>query len=259
MKEISMNIKSSSRAERGVAEPDRVLVWDVPVRLFHWLMVASFAGAYLTAESERWRVVHVTLGYTMAGLVLFRLGWGLVGTRYARFSQFVRGPAVIASYLRSLVRGKPDHFIGHNPAGAVAILALLGLALAVAASGWAQWNEVGGDWLEELHEALANIMLGLVAVHVAAVFISSRLHRENLVAAMVHGKKPGQPGQGIARHWNVLGIGLLAAVLGFWLLQWHSTPAVLGPDTGAAQVGKQEQDTHEHGKHGHGKHGHDGH
>ena len=86
-----------------------------------------FAGAYLTAESERWRLLHVTLGYTMAGLVGFRIFWGLVGTRYARFSSFLRGPQAIARYLKSLVSGKPEHHTGHNPAGALAILEFLAL------------------------------------------------------------------------------------------------------------------------------------
>src|SRR6516162_5168079 len=110
-KEISMNTASASPAESSGEMPEpasgirRVLVWDAPVRVFHWLMVFSFAGAYLTAESERWRLVHVTLGYTMVGLVAFRIVWGLVGTRYARFSNFVRGPAAIANYVRGLVRG----------------------------------------------------------------------------------------------------------------------------------------------------------
>jgi cytochrome b len=81
-------------------EQTKILVWDAPVRVFHWLMVLSFAGAYLTAESERWRLVHVSLGYTMAGLLVFRILWGLLGTPYARFSSFVRGPAAVARYLR---------------------------------------------------------------------------------------------------------------------------------------------------------------
>jgi cytochrome b len=109
-----MNTTSASPANSPGATPERasairkVLVWDAPVRVFHWLMVLSFAGAYLTAESERWRIVHVTLGYTMVGLVAFRVVWGLVGTRYARFSSFVRGPAAIARYLRGLIRVGPS-------------------------------------------------------------------------------------------------------------------------------------------------------
>ena len=141
-----MNTTSASRAEARTDAPAgrKVLVWDAPVRVFHWLMVASFAGAYLTAESERWRLAHVTLGYTMAGLVLFRILWGLVGTRHARFSSFVRGPRAIKSYLVALLRGRPEHHVGHNPAGALAILLLLGLTLAITASGWATFNDLGG-------------------------------------------------------------------------------------------------------------------
>src|SRR5512139_2829983 len=102
-----------------------ILVWDLPTRVFHWLLALSFAGAYVTAESERWRLVHVTLGYTLGGLLVFRLLWGLMGTRHARFASFVRGPAAVLRYLRSLVSGHPEYYTGHNPAGALAIVALL--------------------------------------------------------------------------------------------------------------------------------------
>ncbi|MCG2584330.1 cytochrome b/b6 domain-containing protein [Massilia sp. TS11] len=204
-----------------------ILVWDLPVRVFHWLMVLCFAGAYLTAESDGLRLVHVTLGYTMAGLVGFRLVWGLIGTRYARFSEFVRGPRAVAGYLRDLFSGKARHFTGHNPAGALAILALLGLTLAVTLSGHATLNALGGEWLEDAHEAVANLMLGVVIVHIGGVLASSLLHREKLVPAMVHGRKAGAEGEGIRSGWNVVGILLLAAVLGFWWLQWQSPPAAL--------------------------------
>lgn len=199
----------------------RILVWDVPVRVFHWLMVLSFAGAYLTAESERWRVVHVTLGYTMAGLVGFRLLWGLVGSRHARFANFVRGPRQVKAYLRGLLRGAPEHYAGHNPAGALAIMALLGLALVVTASGWKTYNDMAGHWFEDIHEAAANIMLGIVGVHIAGVMIASWLHRENLVGAMVTGRKPGRPDEGIRRAWRSVAVLMLVTVLSFWWLQWN--------------------------------------
>ena len=89
------------------AKSEQVLVWDAPVRAFHWLMVLCFTGAYLTSESEAWRLIHVTLGYTMAGLVASRLVWGLIGTRYARFTSFVRGPQAVAHYVRTLLRQLP--------------------------------------------------------------------------------------------------------------------------------------------------------
>ena len=113
----------------------RVRVWDVPVRVFHWLMVVCFAAAWLTSESERWRLAHITAGYTMAGLVAFRLVWGLVGTRHARFASFVRGPRAVAGHVRELLHGREAVHTGHNPAGAVAIVLMLGLTLAVTATG----------------------------------------------------------------------------------------------------------------------------
>lgn len=216
-----MKTMSASHAE---AAPGRILVWDLPVRVFHWLMALSFAGAYLTAESERWRLAHVTLGYTMAGLVVFRLLWGVAGTRHARFTAFVRGPAAAVRYLGSLLRGQPEHHAGHNPAGAWAIIALLLLAAGISASGWAVYSDMGGHWLEEAHEVLANLMLAVVVVHIAAVAMSSWLHRENLVAAMVHGRKGGTPQEGIDQARRGVAALLVAAVLGFWWMQWHSAP-----------------------------------
>ena len=222
-----MNAISASRAESVADEPAsrRIRVWDAPVRVVHWLMVASFAGAWLTAESEHWRLVHVTLGYTLAGLVAFRIVWGLVGTRHARFASFVRGPAAVARYLGSVLRGRPAHYVGHNPAGALAIVALLLLAVVVTASGWATYNEVGAGWLEDLHEGAANLMLALVGVHVAGVVVSSWLHRENLVGAMVSGSKSGRPEQAIRHVWRSIAALILAAVIAFWWFQWQSAPS----------------------------------
>jgi cytochrome b len=216
-----MSTVSTSPAE---VAPSRILVWDAPVRVFHWLMVVSFVGAYLTAESERWRLMHVTLGYTMAGLVVFRLLWGLVGTRHARFSAFVRGPGAVVGYLRSVLRGAPEHHAGHNPAGALAIVTLLLLAVGVSASGWAVYADAGSKWMEEAHEVLANLMLALVIVHVAAVALSSWLHRENLVAAMFGGRKAGAPDDGIRTARRGVAALVAAVVLVFWWLQWQGAP-----------------------------------
>ena len=194
----------------------RILVWDLPTRVFHWLMVASFAGAFLTAESERYRDVHVALGYTMLGLVAFRLVWGVAGTRYARFASFAFGPRRVLRYLGSLAKRTPEHFIGHNPAGSWAIFALLAMALATGATGYASYEDIGGEWLKELHEGVANAMLAIVAVHVAGVIASSLLHRENLARAMLNGMKQGAPGEGIRRRHPLVAALLLAAVAGLW-------------------------------------------
>lgn len=218
----------AASGREAAATPRTVKVWDVPTRVFHWLLALSFAGAYLTSESERYRDIHVMLGYTLAGLIGFRLVWGLVGTRYARFGSFLFAPARVVEYLKSLLTTSPRHYIGHNPAGAVAIFLLLALGLLTAISGFATYQEVGGEWLEELHEGVAATMLAVVGVHVAGVVVSSFLHRENLVRAMVTGDKQGAPGQGIPKARAAVGILLLAAVLGFWAADragWIPAPA----------------------------------
>ena len=172
----------------------RILIWDLPVRVFHWALVASFAGAYWLSESERLRNIHVNLGYIVLGLVAFRLIWGFIGTPYARFRTFLFTPREALAYVRSLFRGSDRRFLGHNPAGSFAIWAILGLAALTGVTGYATYNEIGGDLLEELHEILANSWLWVVGIHVTGVMLSSLLHRENLVAAMITGyKRAGEP------------------------------------------------------------------
>jgi chromate transport protein ChrA len=146
-------------------------------------------------------------------------------------------------YLRSLVSGHPEHYFGHNPAGALAIITLLGATVLLVATGWANYNEIGGNWTEELHEGVATAMLALVVVHVAAVLASSWLHRENLVAAMFHGYKTGAPGEGIRRPWRWLGALLLAAVGGFWWWQWQAAPVSEGGERPAAGVQHDANDS----------------
>jgi cytochrome b len=219
---------AASPVPPATAAPRQVLIWDMPVRVFHWLLALSFFGAYLTAESERWRLVHVTLGYTLAGLVVFRVVWGLIGTRHARFADFVRGPRAVKRYLGALAAGRPEHHVGHNPAGALAIVAMLALGALIAGSGWALYNEIGGaraeDLLEGAHELAANLMMGVVVVHVIGVLLASWMHRENLVGAMFSGRKPATPDEGIRSAWHTVAVIMLVAVLGFWWQQWQTAP-----------------------------------
>lgn len=210
-----------------LAERREVLVWDAPVRIFHWLLAACFAGAWLTAESESFRLVHVTLGYTMAGLLAFRLVWGVAGTTHARFADFVCGPSAVMRYMRSLMAGRPEHHTGHNPAGALAVLALLVLGALTALTGYANEREWGGDAMEASHEAVASAMLAVVIVHVAGVLLGSLMHRENLVRAMVTGRKQGYPAQAIASARRGVAAVLLVVIAGFWLVQWADAPPSL--------------------------------
>ena len=242
-----MNAISASPAkptETGTA-PRKILVWDAPVRVFHWLMVLCFAGAYITSEGEAWKLVHITLGYTMAGLVAFRIVWGLLGTRYARFSAFIRGPKAVSRYVGSLLRGRPEHHLGHNPAGAVAIVLLLVLTLLVVASGWASYNELAGGWVGEIHEAASGFMLGVIGVHVAGVVVASWLHKENLVGSMIDGHKPGLPQNAVRSAWRTVSALMLAAVLSFWWMQWQSAPSgggISDRPVASAKAGDSDRD-----------------
>lgn len=196
----------------------RILVWDIPTRIFHWLLVLCFVVAYLTSESERWQLWHVTAGYTFGVLLLFRLLWGLVGSRYARFSQFIRGPRQVLGYLRTLFSRHPDHYIGHNPAGALAIVGILGFGLLTVITGWAAFNDYG-DWFGEVHEGIVNALLLIIGIHIAGVLVSSLLHRENLVRAMMNGHKQGAAIEAIRYPQWIVGVLLLTGLITFlWAL-----------------------------------------
>jgi cytochrome b len=195
----------------------RILVWDVPTRTFHWLLALSFIGAYATSESERYRDIHVLLGYTLLGLIAFRLLWGFFGTRYARFRSFLFKPGEIAAYFFSLLKGKPAHYVGHNPLGSVSIWLLLGLGIASGVTGVMVFRDTGGDVLEELHELLSTAMLAVVLIHIAGVIVSSVLHRENLPRSMISGYKTAEADQAITRSYWWLGVIILAAAVAFWI------------------------------------------
>jgi cytochrome b len=202
--------------------------------VFHWTLVLSFCGVFLTSESERYRDIHVMLGYTMLGLIAFRLLWGFIGTRYARFDSFLFTPGEVLGYVSDMVKGKARHFVGHNPAGSVAIWLLLLLATGSGVSGVLLFQDIGGDAMEELHEVISFAMLAVVAVHIAGVVVSSIMHRENLLRAMVTGTKAGAPEAGAVRSHAWLGVIMVVAVVMFWVgysAIGAMTPAKVTPQT----------------------------
>lgn len=168
-------------------------VWDPLVRVAHWTLVFAVLGAWVTAEVEGKvaEALHEWLGYLTLAALAVRVPWGWVGTRYARFSQFVRSPRETLAYAKKLAVLAEPRYIGHNPLGAWMIVALIFMAVAAAASGWLYVTDRfwGAEWLEEAHEALSNALLALVALHVAGVVFSSLRHRENLARAMLTGRK----------------------------------------------------------------------
>jgi cytochrome b len=166
-----------------------IAIWDPLVRAGHWLLAAAVLTAWLTRKGGgRW---HEWAGYASLAVVGVRLIWGWCGTSNARFATFVRSPAETLRYARAVLTGQESRCLGHNPVGAWMIVALLANVALVGASGWLYTTDRfwGVEWVEELHAALADILLWLVALHVAGVLYASLHHRENLIAAMWHGRK----------------------------------------------------------------------
>lgn len=166
-----------------------VRVWDIFVRLFHWSLVGTFVAAWLTRHGNE--DIHHLAGYAAAVLVGLRVVWGVVGTHYARFRQFTRGPVTVLGYLRDIATGREARYIGHNPAGAAMILALLVVMAGTALTGWMMTTDQfwGVEWVGKVHERLADGLLILVALHIAGVVLASVRHRENLIGAMFTGRK----------------------------------------------------------------------
>jgi cytochrome b len=199
----------------------QIRVWDLPVRLGHWTMAGGFALAWITGDSEEWRLVHVYAGSAVLAVALFRLLWGFIGSRHARFINFVRGPAAAISYLKNLTNLSPPHYTGHNPAGGLTILALLTLAIASSVTGWFIYQEMFGSWPVKLHDMLATAMLGLVVIHLAGVAAGSIVHKENLVRAMITGRKTGALTEAISRPGYIAALVLISwtVAASWWLAQ----------------------------------------
>ena len=168
-------------------------VWDLPVRLLHWALVAAIGAAWWSAS--RTGPLHEWLGYGAAIVVGARLLWGFTGSASARFTDFVKPPRTVLAYLRLMVRGRAPRHLGHNPAGGAMVVALLACVALVAISGWALTTDLlwGYAWPAAVHTALAWLLVGLICAHVAGVILTSWQHRENLVAAMLSGDKPLKP------------------------------------------------------------------
>jgi cytochrome b len=204
-----------------------ILVWDIPTRVFHWLLVICFSGAWLTSESERLQMIHYAFGYSACALVLFRLVWGVIGTRYARFTQFVKGPKAMLEHFSGVLSGHQESNPGHNPVGGIVMLGLMLMILIIGLTGYWSVKEFLGDFMSGAHEVISSLALALVIIHIAAAIIMSVLQKENLVRAMVSGKKQGHPEQGIQfPQYLIGGLLVLAWIYCFYMVVSGSLPAL---------------------------------
>lgn len=170
------------------AEHGRIIkVWDPLVRVLHWSLATAFFVAYFTGEEIM--SVHEVAGYAIVAIVGARALWGIIGTEHARFDDFVPSFATVRDYLRDLLAGHPPRFVGHNPLGSIMILMMLTALLMTSATGILAEPRGAAEVFEDLHEVFANLTLGFVIIHVSGVVLSSLMHRENLVWAMITGRK----------------------------------------------------------------------
>lgn len=238
------NAAARTEATRAMPSPTR-RVTDAPTRMFHWLFALSFVGAYITADGERWRLLHVTLGYTLAGLLAFRLLYGLFGPKQAGLSQLWRKLAGAPAWLRSLTSAPGLTAVnwrqGQNLLMALAVFALLVMVVPLTLSGYGSYND-WGDWLEDVHEFFGEAFLAMVLGHIALIVALSLLRRKNQALPMLTGRVEG-PGPSLVKHNRVwLAVMLLAAVMAFGAWQWQQSPkGLVSAQTGSGLLSGQSE------------------
>lgn len=174
-------------------------VWDAFVRVFHWCLVIGFFTAWLFRDDD-YETIHRVAGYAAAALIAARVVWGIAGTGYARFAQFVRAPSTVFHYLADVATGREVRYLGHNPAGGAMVVALLAIVGAICLSGWLMTTDAfwGSALMEKVHETLTHVALGLIALHVGGVVLASVRHRESLIRAMITGRKRAPEGDDVS-------------------------------------------------------------
>ena len=222
------------KSDTSSAADDRLVetrVWDLPSRLFHWLLVILVAVSFTTGTiGGNAMQYHVWSGFAILFLLVFRITWGFVGSRTSRFSDFVKGPAAVWRYANALVRGDSDSYLGHNPLGGWSVLAMLLALLLQAATGLFANDDIitagplylwvskpVSDWLTGVHRLNRYLVIVLAATHVSAVLFYLLVKRENLIMPMITGIKHrvgGDPAPPAAPTWLA---AVVAAIVGFLL------------------------------------------
>jgi len=244
---------------------DQTKVYDLPIRLFHWLFAGLFLGAFFIAQviddDSPTYTYHMLLGFLLAFVVGLRIVWGFVGSRYARFSSFSLRPSELFRYFKQLVSGKTLRTLGHNPASSWAALIMMALALGLALTGYLMTGGGNKETLEEVHELLANLFIVVVIAHVAGVIFHTLRHRDCIGLAMIHGKKRGMEGQrGIARSHAGVALLFLAMVGAFAFhlgKNYDANAQTLRLFGSTLQLGESEgqEGPESEGKHGQGQPG----
>jgi cytochrome b len=245
--EMMSKTSSSGHAQTDALTPTRRTV-DVFTRVLHALLALSFVGAYITAESELFRLVHVILGYTLGGLLLVRVVWGLLGPRHARLSAMWGKLRGLGAWWSGVRTGQAAWRQTQNLYMALSVVLILLTIAPVVLSGYVTYQEFTGEWMEDVHEFFGNLMLMAVLAHVSGVIGLSLLRRRNLATPMLTGRVEGTGPDLIKSNHSILALLLLAAVLSFWIWQWQTSPQTLSePGVSALQAapGKAQFEDHD--------------
>lgn len=210
------------------------LIWDFPTRIFHWVLVIAFTAAWVTSENDRFLFHHVFAGYLLIGLLIFRLIWGMFGSRYARFRSFAYDWPSSTAYIKALITGNAARYIGHNPAGSYAIFAILVMILFVTVTGiLVLGGEEGhgplkgfvsyelGIQAKEFHEISVNLMLVLIFIHICGVVVESLYHKENLIWSMISGRKATPRSEKDVALYALIAVIMLAIITSSGIYYFH--------------------------------------
>lgn len=199
----------------------RMMSWDAAVMVSHWLLAICFLGAVITQDSEKFRLLHVTMGYTMFGLVAFRLVWGFIGGKYARFNSIYPRIKKVIEYLKSLFTAEPQAFIGFHAIGFLAAYLLLAVILMVTISGYIVYEELGPDLFEDLHETLGNLLIAIVVIHIGGVVINAVIQKVKLAMSTEQAGAARRVAASIerSRPYKWMAALIILAVTYFWVIQ----------------------------------------
>jgi cytochrome b len=232
---VQVNHHEGIKKESGSAYPHRIRVWDLPTRLFHWLIVIFVVISLTTGMvGGNWMSYHLKSGYIILTLLLFRLGWGFWGGRYSRFASFVRGPAAVTRYAKTLLRTDNPTFLGHNPMGGWSVMAMLAALLLQVGTGlFAKYNiatrgplygwvsKATSNWLSGIHAFNKGVILFLSALHLSAVFYYLLIKHDNLIVPMVTGLRPWREDAPPSsyRIWRAVITAALSIAIVYWVVR----------------------------------------
>jgi cytochrome b len=229
-----MSNHENTKKESGSLYPNQIRVWDLPTRLFHWLIVIFVVVSFATGMvGGNWMSYHLKSGYIILTLLLFRLIWGFWGGRYSRFVTFVRGPIAVMQYAKTLLRKDSPKLLGHNPMGGWSVMAMLAALFVQVGTGLFANDDIAtqgplygwvskatSDWLTGIHLFNKGVILFLIALHLSAVFFYLLIKHDNLIVPMVTGRRPWSEDapSSIYKIWQAVLTAAISIIVVYWVV-----------------------------------------